>query len=833
MWNQFRFYFIIICAAAEVSNTVLGKNEVSSALHINHLIYNMFIFQDSLDSSTTSEQLNEIIDLKKELHILDKLENVEKSKEGKKIEGSAKQLADTAHLRNQINEAIKQKSYVHALHAKEKATKPKLSLDLLNLFSGEKEKTVGSNNPNSEEDEIVGAAKTKNSSSHLRKYIEDTLAKAMLSTPLVDNEPDQTVPNNATNANEIPLDFYRETLQVISIVEDSSFSLGEKILEWKTLQMHISNGHALIGRTTTDLILVIEVNGTYRLEHELNFPLPISAFLVFTKWNGISEEGIIAVASEHQITFIRVTDALSQMEIIWKWNMYSTPKTMIYFQLNSKDTLLIINDLNDGGVSADIYIFDLDKRQSWLLQKIPLHSACSSVSFLDVHREYILCFAQNNTAELYHQYHAEVDGFKHLQTLYAPRIQTLTTFTIGGISYLTLGGKMPEILRYTSGKFEAQTILPKAWGAVEYMIPIPARTYRDDLILLIQHRVQFGGGHSIPTLSALVWTGEAFDSTALAVPCYFQGVKYEEGISCMIDLHRDDGIFGSSIIQRGNNISLLVPREEAASGLFQLKFKLIKVGGSMVTAEPPRDALRETIQELLNYQNGIIAEAMEAVDNSIEFGGEASEEWKINSMEVNELFIEDGFSAKEIWFGDELWTEEDSEIDIKALLGRLTDYQKQLDDIERSIEADRVGASVIKHVESPPANGQFSTDSIRIIRDKRSTIESVSKLNVKHLYVEFINDVPVESLVFLDNDGTLNLADTDLYMESELKVLDKVQLPSNDYEVTASETINSLYVTGNMNADTINGVVWTDFVSQLVLTNMTNSFDHLYVQGVS
>lgn len=766
--------------------------------------------------------------------------NKEDHHEVPKIAASAKQLADTAHIREQINAAVHQKSYAHSIHSKANAKTKSSHIDLFELFLGGNE--VGHNK--SSDDEIVGSSKNTTTFS-IRQHIEKVLSESLVSLKSPLNEKKSSiVPNNInTTSAEAHVQVNREKLEIISVVEDPTFSLGEKVIEWKTLQMHIGVRHALIGRTTNDLLLVVEVNGTYQLEHELNFPYVISTTATFTKWNGTHAEGIIAVASTNQITFVRVTDDLSKMEMIWKWTMHGTATTMMYFQLLEADTLLIVSDLENGAAAADIYTFELDTLQSWLLQKIPLQYACPSVSILDVHLEYILCFAQNNSVELYHKYHSGTEGFTHTQSILAAQVQNLATFTIGGLSYLTFGGKKPQILRFSRGKFHPQTILPPSWGFVEYMVPIPARTYRDDLILLIQHRIEFEGSHSIPDLQAAAWQGEAFGSAGLSVPCYYGDVKYERGLSCMLDLDRDQGIFGSSIIQRGNRVSLLVPREQAPSGLFHLEFKLVKVGGDddddgSVVGDHQNSRVRDVMQEIVNYQNEMVQQTNDALVNSVEFGGEFTEEWQIDWMEVEEIKIEGDFEADEIWFGDKLWTDDDStEEDIDALCEILIEQLRQINDFIRSLEVDRIGTSEIKHVESPSANGQFNIDKMHILREKRSA-EYVDNVKVKHLNVEFINGVPVENYIFIDNDGILDLGNIDVVVNAELEVAEEVQIPTENISTDVAESapasnIGSLHVTGDMNVDTINGVVWTEFIQQLVMTNTNNAFDHLDVLGVS
>lgn len=358
----------------------------------------------------------------------------------------------------------------------------------------------------------------------------------------------------------------RETLQMKSITEDMRFKIGDKVIEWKTLQRHHQEAHALIGLTKSGVLLVLEKNNTYTLETEISLFQPIY-FTTLTHWNHTSAavEGIVIVATEHEIVFLRINEQMTTMESFWMWPVYKKAQYIKYFELDGAPTLMLVAD-----TSANFYRLDFDGRVSYLRESFQLNYPATTAAVVNSGHETFLCFPQKSMVVVYKY---TDNRFKRFTQIDAENAETLSAFEMGGYSYLAIGGAKPRILRHHRGDFQDQTILAQSWGYVEHFLPIPARTYRDDLILLIQHRVTYGT-HDHSYVEALIWNGRAFDA-ALTVPCYVNQVKSPIGMACMLDAEREEGILGATVFQRNRTISILVPRFEAPSGLFDLEIELM------------------------------------------------------------------------------------------------------------------------------------------------------------------------------------------------------------------------------------------------------------------
>lgn len=794
----------------------------------------------------------------------------EMKSEARKISGTPEQMSDISKLRTEINSAVKTDKHAHTtdenrqkfgMNNKTKPTSPFFDLFKFFMESRQKEQLNTKRLNLKERDEFVGMVATAFNStlnqteidyikSELSKFENskdsDSLPKFMPN--IVDSGVARKLKGKLHRqaATEQPTHLHRETLQLLSVSEDLSFYLGVNILAWKTVQA--AKRHVLVGITRNTIVLVLEQKGRYEMVQEMKFDSDISSFTVFMKWNGKAMEGYVVVGIKMQLVFVRIDDTLRSMDIIWKWAIQQTVKTLTYFSLNGYDTLLLIHDsVDDGNVfnSADIYRIDITLKYTWLLQKIPLTAPCKSVESIDVGRDYVIIFAQNNTAELYRYTDGRAKSmqrFMHFASIESPQIQTVSSFRIGGLSYIAIGGRRPLILRYYRGQFHAQTILSQSWGLVEYIVPIPARTYRDDLILFVQHRIELDS-HSIPAIEALIWNGQAFETAALSVPCMIGNVVIESGITCVLDFDRDEGIAGSSIIQRGTDISLLVPRLRAPSGLFHLQFKLVptKYPQTLLTTE---NDPYEQLQKVLAEQDKTVDEAEAATRNSISSEeGVVVADWSIDNLEVSELQIKENSNlhVEQLYIGDKLWTNEDSNVDIPLLLASLEQYQLELNELEHSLKLEEIATKPIKLINNNQ-NGQFDVKTLRVLREKRTTKSlDLDKVDVKQLNVEFINGVAVENFIFVDADNNLDLSGS-AFHANDVKVSEKVHiLPAAvEHEMLQGveprpipDTVKMLHITGDVIVDNINGVSLDEFISRIVMTTFDYSFKDIQIDGVS
>lgn len=770
------------------------------------------------------------------------------------IHASLQMLTETSHIHQQVQDAIRDQTYARPGFVNgdgEAAAAPPSSketssfafpkFDLIKFLVGHAEKTDQVGAVLKPDDVGASSAETSGASDdRIRDFLRSSLEEVTiegLNTNVIDSEYVNHLMGKSENAVAISKHQNRENLHLVSVHEDATFTLGHNVSIWHTQIGTSEKNHALLGVTDRSLLLLLENNGTYIRQQEILVNTSIFASTTFMKWNGKEMDEFALLAVENEIQFVQIWTESGRMEVVWKWNVLRAVKVILYFQIEGQDTLLLINAIpskntnNQTHYSADIYSFELGARQMWLLQKIPLDHAAENAHFMEMGREYVIVFPQQNSVELF-RYSRSVDinhKFVHLKSIESPKVRAVACFQIGGLSYIAIGGQKPQILRYHRQQFYSQTILSTSWGIVEHILPIAARTYRDDLILLVQHRVWFDGGHSVPALEALIWNGDAFVTAALSVPCYFNGVLFESGITCVLDAERDVGIEGASVIQRGTNISLLVPRFEAPSGLFFLSFRLDPVDNPVVSQE------QHTSFELLqkfNAQTDVISAAETVLLNSVDSPTKFTVDWTVEDLETGVVQVDDLSQLKyaEFWLGDTRMTAVDLEADLPAMLGLLEQYTKEVDELERQAMDS---PSVSLH---SAGNGQFKMDGYRLLREKRNDKARMPTLNVKNLQVEYINDIPVKDFVFADANGDIDLSGSDVILDNEIAVDGEIKL-ANQTNAQLGEALDSsnltVHVTGNVTVDSINGIDFNEFLSNLVMVNLPNTLENLVVEGVS
>lgn len=601
---------------------------------------------------------------------------------------------------------------------------------------------------------------------------------------------------NNEDTPELEASAMKEELNITSITEDMRFNIGEQVIRWRTLQRQNQESHALIGITKSSVVLVLERDGVFKLQTEVALLTKPTFFATFTSWNETqrSIDGIVVVSLQHEIMFYRVNEAMDKMEFLWMWPVNSDVKYLHHFVVDNNDLLLIITD-SQAGSSASLYRFDLNRREYFLREGLSLKSKARNMALIQSGHDTFICFPQEGHVIIFKY---QQDRFKYFTEIESQHADTLSSFEMGGYSYLAIGGTSPRILRYFHGNFINQTLLNKSWGFVEYFLPVPARTYRDDLIIFVQHRMDYSS-HSTNFLEALVWNGHAF-RPAYSVPCYVNQHPSELGMGCMLDQDREMGIIGATTYQRNRTISVLVPRHEAPSGLFDLQIDLLPASSTI------NEHLLEVLSEiiiLLDTRAEVLKRAQEVIDKFPKEPMKAVtlENKHIDAIHTHHLDLGSTIPTEGVYLGEELITKE--EVDT---------FLKVLNETEETI----------KRLEESKRSKRDGEDSPKVFQ--------VKTLDVSELEVEYINGVPFEEFIFVENgslsiDGTVVLTQT-IQVERVERLRDDafLQMQKDVPEITIVE--------GDLTFDEINGIKWKDFINQIVMTNVPNSIDELQVNGV-
>ncbi|XP_050332052.1 uncharacterized protein LOC126760454 isoform X1 [Bactrocera neohumeralis] len=601
----------------------------------------------------------------------------------------------------------------------------------------------------------------------------------------------------------------RETLILKSIEEDFSFDLGDDVQQWAHI-MHDGDEY-FIGRREHNLLVVHKERAAYQAGSVLEVGQPITYLLTYSFWNDAQgqTEGIMLVAAQDRVLWYRVNNATRNIELYWQWVVGNTITGLTYFTVESKDYLIVSTNQSShtGFYTLNIYQFQLSSREFWIAQRMQLEFPCAETTLLDTGRDLILAVPQNHTAAIY-TFNPRADNTDYLRFIFKQHIastgiESVAGFRMGGRSYIAVGGQQPQILLYQQGELVPKTILSQNFGVVQLFFPVPVRTYRDDLILLVQHYVDFST-HSLTVLETLIWDGDAF-TLSIPVPCKL-GAHTVYGASCMLDIQRDGGLKGAAYFRRGAEVSLIVPRHNAESGLFRLHTELLAKNSEYLDLQEIYAFLKDWVQE----QDDLIAQAqvfLQTTENGVPQSQPDLSE--LEELQTPEFSLDAG-EVGEIYVNDYRWTDEDTQIDLDLVI-------TAIEQLEAEINSGRHRRDAL-------------TETLIFPHLKFDSLE------VDELFVEQQNgdNFYVQDGV-LELDGVLNV--------QNLRVLERVSLAKaraafeedlededEDDEVSGIES-DSFVLDGDIEFESINGMPWRDIKENMVLINEPVDLTQLEVDG--
>lgn len=432
--------------------------------------------------------------------------------------------------------------------------------------------------------------------------------------------------------------------------------------------------------------------------------------------------------------------------------------------------------------TLNIYVYDLEAEEFWIAQRVQMAETISNLAILDTGRELLLAVGQWDEVLIY-ACTSKGQPLHLRQQVAAPEVAGVTAFQMGGRSYLALGGIMPQILVYVQGQLVPRTILGQNFGFVDHYLPIPVRSYRDDLLLLVQHRVVFDT-HSLLVLEVLVWNGEAFEA-GLPPPC---GTAY--GAGCMLDQDREAGISGAVLLRRSTNQPplVVVPRKEAPTGIFVLETQLLA-----------RNSETQDLLEIRQFMQDWVHEQEELIQLAEELLAEKSESQYIEELSTP-LVVSEGGTVEELFVNEARWTGADAVVDVSSLLQQIL-----LLDGEMSSRRSK---------RQPETLFNFHYEQLEV-----EAVDSV-ELNLEKLNHEtfYIRNGSLDLHL-----GTLNVQQLELLEAPKLELV----------PVHGAESYKILKMATDLDSIFINEMEWDKLLQDLVWRHQPLKLSQLHVEGVS
>ncbi|XP_037934285.1 uncharacterized protein LOC119668745 isoform X2 [Teleopsis dalmanni] len=607
-------------------------------------------------------------------------------------------LVEVEILRSEINKAIEQDTYAAGI-ARTSAgnTKHVKILDLKfnspdsNKSSASKHNVENENFVNSKNTEKDGLVQINNGNANTMPNVVNSNAYL---------EPDIDI--RKLQHLQISKRRTREVLILKFIEEDLNFFLGSDVEEWAYILN--SEKEYFIGRRITDLLIIRRDSPTHQSREILYVNQPISYLKTFLFWNleQQKQDGIFIVATENKILWYLINNDTGKIELHWEWTISSIINGLTYFSTESNHYLAI--SFNESyrleSYTLNIYQFELQDKEFWIVQRIQLQVPCRDVSILDTGRDIILAVAQNSSAIIY-MFNPHKNGNKQIRfqmrhSIVSENVDVVILFQMGGRYYVAIGGEQPKILLYQSGTFIPKTVLGSNFGLVENFLPIPARTYRDDLILLVQHRVDFGS-HDIVILETLIWDGEAFETT-IPIPCHI-GDNIIYGINCMLDTQRDAGLKGAVPFKRGSEISVIVPRHNAESGIFHLYFDLLLKNSELLDLQDIFNFLKDWVKEQEDHMGKVQEFLKLPVQQILKHAEETA---YIDHLTTSELYF-NGI-VNEIYVSNYKWRDDDTATNLDIIINTIEELENIISGGRKKREAhlssDYYGILNVENLES-------------------------------------------------------------------------------------------------------------------------------------
>lgn len=472
----------------------------------------------------------------------------------------------------------------------------------------------------------------------------------------IDDEDSEEVIENtfidSFNTFEEKLKYRHRDMLYIKSIDNLNFSYGVGVEEWHFV---IDNGsEVLVGvKEQKQIIQILD------FQEEYNFLLndsikQVETINLFNKTT-LEREGYILVLAKNLIHWYRIKNDVS----FWTWNLGSKKdiKAIKHFKLEDSHFLAVIL----GNNVIYVYSFDFLFDDFQLAQKLTVPMDIKGLRIFNTGRDVLIApIPENSTSlEIYKfelQYFEEgrlrFESFKTLT--FESTINDVVDFQMGGNYYLGTCGMNPKIFMYNEGNFNVTTEFSSEIGTVQNYLPIPIMTFRDDLILLVQHVTEFDT-HSIVDLNSMVWDGKTFIPT-LPPPCRVNNKTVHSGINCILDVARDEGINGATVIYELNgNISLIVPRFNETAGLHRLNADYMERNTETLELKEIFDFLKSSFYSQMKiYEEGQLF---------IEQNLVLPEKLKIREVVV------DGNSSEigHIFINKQEWTEEDDTTDLLKL----------------------------------------------------------------------------------------------------------------------------------------------------------------------
>ncbi|XP_031341241.1 uncharacterized protein LOC116169316 [Photinus pyralis] len=398
----------------------------------------------------------------------------------------------------------------------------------------------------------------------------------------------------------------REELVITKVTTDNSFAADGTVLAWRTLAGNGKVfGAGLLDNAMVLLNVELSQDGKSFVARQkvAEFPWKVTAVEMFQHWNTETRKLeiilISAIINDNtaELRWYKLNDL--DLEHFWTWPLQKKISHMQFFQLESdKCRLLILND------TADVYEFSvnsLTSPQFWLSQTLQLSSPANSSAINSYGSDMYLSIPQQKQNEVL-VYKLIKDHFEFWIAISSNNVNQVASFKIGFKSFLAINGDTPSIYKFVKDNIELENVNGIHLTNVEFWLPVPVKTYRDEVALILQRTVDHDTYKS-HSLEAVLYDGHNFNMHE-EIPCSFFG-EAAHGLDCMVDEDGFNGLLGAAVVSLKDVLGILVPHKSKTI-MFMVETVLKQRKGPVELEVEKLIETRQQLQKMISEQKAQI-----------------------------------------------------------------------------------------------------------------------------------------------------------------------------------------------------------------------------------
>ncbi|XP_046384547.1 uncharacterized protein LOC124154709 [Ischnura elegans] len=495
-----------------------------------------------------------------------------------------------------------------------------------------------------------------------------------------------------------------------------------------------------------------------------------TAAVMFQTWNDTSKTtDVIAVValevsgSPPMLVWYRILQDGGKFvlfQLPTTWPLQRTVWHLLSFKIKKERIIVVLNDPREHrtDTTVDLHGFTWEeggKTDFWLIQKLIVGEA-SSIAVVNVEETAFLGISQPvREVILLYQFDFNQHKFVNFQQIEASGLSTIVSFHVGFSAFMAVAGEQPMLLRYDKEEFITEKIEGiESLGRVLSWLPVPIRTYRDEVVLLAETEAE-----RKRLVSIITWTGgHPGFSLHLPTMCYMNGESVE-GLWCLLNYDHDEdsvryGLQSAAALGVGLWMpGLIIPRSTGPSALFSLESYIEPVLSPVVKEIYQFSKKREEMQALYDKQMETIQKAKYLLADAFNTEGmnTVSGNWVISELQGESVEIPshlEDFGAKFVsgdgesmdWqFGGVQWTIADAQLSSRDTLDS---FAEDLGEMRSTIEEMSV-----RMADAVPLS--WNTEEAVIITAPKTFEGSIvldGKILADEMQLDTLNEIPVKEL---------------------------------------------------------------------------------------